>query len=156
MDTLYIIYKNSLRLLLTHSLLDSVSWSSTLSFSSCPRHSLRSQTSSLFSVIVPTETPASVAMVNPRISVSAAWTSWSNWPLRLADWACLLLSSSLWLEERGVGLWWICHRWLHVFTWTTSYSFLSPSPPPTAFSTVSVYSTLCNLGHTNTHTHLFH
>lgn len=38
-------------------------------------------------------------------------------------------------------------------TWTMSQSFLSPSPPPTASSTASVYSTLCNLGHTHTFCH---
>lgn len=87
---------SGLRLLLTHSLLDSLSWSSTLSFSNWLRRSLRSETSSPPSVTVPTETTASVAMVSPRMSVGVVWTSWSNRPLLFADWACLLLSSSLW------------------------------------------------------------
>jgi len=88
--------KKHLTLLLTHSLLNSFSWSSTPSFSNWPRRSLRPESSSPSSVFVPTETAASVAMVNPRISVGVVWTSRSNRPLSFADWAGPLPSSSLW------------------------------------------------------------
>lgn len=40
--------------------------------------------------------------------------------------------------------------WLRVLTCAASYSFPSPSPLQTFFSTVSVYSNLCNLGDTHT------
>lgn len=38
-------------------------------------------------------------MVNARLSVSVVWTSLSNRMALFGDWACLLLSSSLWQEE---------------------------------------------------------
>lgn len=133
-------------LLLAHTLCDSVSWSSALPFSSWLRSSFRPELSSTSSVIVPTETTASVVMANPWISVGTVWTSWSNRPLRFAEWACLLLSSSLWQEERGVVMVMRGIPNLTVFTWTVSHGFLSLSQLPAAFSAASVYSTPCNLG----------
>lgn len=90
------------RLSLTYSLLNSLSWRPALSSSNWLRCSLRTEISSLSSVIVPTETTASVAMVNTKSSVGVTWTHWSNRQLLFAEWACLLLSSSLWQEEKGV------------------------------------------------------
>lgn len=90
------------RLLLTYSLLNSLSWRPALSSSNWLRCSLRTEISSLSSVIVPTETTASVAMVKTKSSVGVTWTHWSNRQPLFAEWACLLLSSSLWQEEKGV------------------------------------------------------
>lgn len=143
-------------LLLTHSLRDSFSWSSTFSFSTRLRRPLKSKFSSPSSVIVPTETTASVAMVNPRISVGVACISQSNRPLMFAAGACLLLSSSLWLVEMGVSFWWSCNLLTNSLTHKTHVCLQRqlPSLLPTVFSAVSVYSSLCNLGehyHTQAH-----
>lgn len=66
----------------THSLIARVSSRSILFLSDWLRHSFRPAIASHSSVMVPTETLASVAMENVWVSVRGIWTSLSN---RLLD-----------------------------------------------------------------------